>query len=479
MNSQLSDQDAITNDSVVSFQTSQGLESRGTLLRLTRHQAVFEVYSAAEALRVSEVLDGFKVFINNQLVYSGRGIIHNLVSSGPTLVCEARLDDVWVDLDRLCASLSNAGLQAEFDGFFRQWQKHFTIGSEYRLFVSELQSFFHDLRLWLEHVELGIRSRPSGDGQQFQRDVARQLGQNTLSIFQNYVERFEGLCAGLEPEAVPAHQAHIRRQMHPLLLCSPFVYRTFSKPMGYAGDYEIVNMIMRDPFEGASLFAKIVNYCFLNQKVASAHQNRIKFLVDRLVEEGLRTSADGRAMRALSLGCGPAVEVQHFMAHGSLASKASFELLDFNDETLQHARQAVLAASRQHGVPCPTLRLTRKSVHQIVKEAARSNQGQSGPLYDFVYCAGLFDYLTDQVCRRLMDVMYNWLAPGGLLVATNVAPSNPLRYGMEYLLDWNLVYRTPAQLATLGPERAGPDVRVKSDLTGVNIWTEVRKPANG
>ena len=43
------------------------------------------------------------------------------------------------------------------------------------------------------------------------------------------------------------HEAYLRRHLHPLLLCSPFAYRTYQKPLGYAGDYEMVNMIVRDP----------------------------------------------------------------------------------------------------------------------------------------------------------------------------------------------------------------------------------------
>ncbi len=465
-------------ESLVLFQTSQGLELRGTLLRLTQYQTVFEVYSSTAVLRMSEVLSGFKILINSQLIYSGKAVISNLVNSGVALVCEARLDDVWVNLDQVYSSLSNARLQAEFDGFFRDWQKHFIVSREYRLFVSELYSFFHDLRLWLEHVELGVRSRPSADSQSFEHELAQQLGQNSISVFQNFVERFEAMAASLEPETVPAHAAYMRRQMHPLLLCSPFVYRTFSKPLGYAGDYEVVNMLLRDPFEGASLFAKVVNYCFLNQGSTFAHRNRIDYLVEKLLKEGLRMARVGRGLRVLNIGCGPAIEVQRFLSHSSLASSASFELLDFNDETIQHTRQALDAASRRYSHSPPAIRLIRKSIQQIVKEAVRSTESPAATSFDFIYCAGLFDYLTDQVCRRLMNAMFSWLAPGGLLVATNVTPSNPIRYGMEHVLDWNLVYRTGSQMATLKPERASEDIRVESDLTGVNTWIEVRKPGN-
>jgi extracellular factor (EF) 3-hydroxypalmitic acid methyl ester biosynthesis protein len=76
-----------------------------------------------------------------------------------------------------------------------------------------------------------------------------------------------------------------------------------------------------------------------------------------------------------------------------------------------------------------------------------------------------------------MDFFYDLVAPGGLLVATNVDASNPTRHGMEYILDWHLVYRNSVQLAALKPDAADPgEFSVKSDATGVNIYIEVRKP---
>ena len=99
--------------------------------------------------------------------------------------------------------------------------------------------------------------------------------------------------------------------------------------------------------------------------------------------------------------------------------------------------------------------------------------------YDLVYCAGLFDYLPDTTCQQLMDVFYDMVAPGGLLVATNVEPSNPLRYGMEHLLDWHLIYRREPELRAVRPSRAADDdVSVRTDATGVNLFIEVRKPAH-
>jgi extracellular factor (EF) 3-hydroxypalmitic acid methyl ester biosynthesis protein len=76
-----------------------------------------------------------------------------------------------------------------------------------------------------------------------------------------------------------------------------------------------------------------------------------------------------------------------------------------------------------------------------------------------------------------MSIMYDWLAPGGLLVATNVDVSNPLRHGMDHLLDWHLVYRNSSQARALYPAQAPAEsASIRSDITGVNFFIEVRKP---
>src|SRR6476660_6886409 len=84
-------------DNMVTFRTSQGLELRGTLHRLTRNVVVFETYSPEPVLRVSEVVSAFTLRHHDQLVYSGKALISNLLQTGACTVCEAHLDDSWID----------------------------------------------------------------------------------------------------------------------------------------------------------------------------------------------------------------------------------------------------------------------------------------------------------------------------------------------------------------------------------------------
>ena len=93
--------------------------------------------------------------------------------------------------------------------------------------------------------------------------------------------------------------------------------------------------------------------------------------------------------------------------------------------------------------------------------------------YDFVYCAGLFDYLTDNVCSRLISLFYSWLMPEGLLAVTNIHPSNKAKKFMEYLLEWIVVHRTEVQLERLA--LVDGEKKVFGDETGVNIFLTVRR----
>jgi extracellular factor (EF) 3-hydroxypalmitic acid methyl ester biosynthesis protein len=240
----------------------------------------------------------------------------------------------------------------------------------------------------------------------------------------------------------------------------------------------MVNMIVRDPYEGGSLFARVVNAWFLQQLPAEAHRNRLKILMQKLIEETARLARAGRPAKIFNLGCGPAGEIKDFLASSELANNVQFTLLDFNEETIQHTG-ALLREVSGRFARRTLIQLQKKSVQQLLRDAVRTGGRSSDSKFDYVYCAGLFDYLPDRICKQLMGALYDLLAPGGLLLVTNVDGTRPFHNKLEFILDWNLIYRTGRQLAGLKPEIVSADAcTVTADLSGVNVFLEIRKPAN-
>src|SRR5206468_1154521 len=134
-------------------------------------------------------------------------------------------------------------------------------------------------------------------------------------------------------------------------------------------------------------------------------------------------ATSGRTANIFNLGCGPAREVQEFLANHDVADQAQFRLLDFNEETLNHAGTRLQELKRRNNRRTP-VKLVRQSVHFFLKEAGKPTAGQES--YDLIYCSGLYDYLSDRVCKTLNGYLYDLLRPGGALIVTNFDPTNPI-----------------------------------------------------
>ena len=462
-----------TTESLISFQNSGGMELQATLLRMTRFQATFEVYGPAGVLRMSESLANFRVLIQGRAVYSGRAVISNVIPMGSVQVCEAALDESCLDLATDSPVSDGDRVQSGFEKFVFEWGKNYKVSSEFKVAMADMQTFFLDLRLWMEQMELSVRAQPSGDRAATEQEVLRRIQIPLMPAIKPMLERFEILAGVVEPELRPAYRAYLRRQIHPLLMCSPFLFRTYAKPLGYAGDYEMVNMMLGNPFEGGSMFAKLVNGIFLTTHPVTAHQARIDYLKQKLAEEARRRALVGQPLRVFNLGCGPARAIQEFLSDEDLSSRSELTLLDFNQETLDYTGRQLGNLRARHGRGTQ-IQMVRKSVHQILKEIGKPVAAR----YDLVYCAGLFDYLSDQICRKLVGYLYDLTAPGGLLLATNVSDMNPSRNLMEYVVDWHLIHRSPAQFASFSPLDDHDSRAVKAIGEGVNLTLEVRKAEN-
>ncbi len=462
------------NVNLVSFKTSEGVELRATPLRLLPQSVTFEIYNPLTAPRVSELLADFKILAGDRPVYSDKATVSSVVSHGSITVCAVALQGSWLDVNLFASGDPGKNLAPAFSALVNRWEKFHQILPEYKLAVADIQSFFQELRLWLDQVELGIRGLPAGERAQTEKSVVLKIAKLAEPVFANLFERFEIVAATVPPELIAIHGTFCRRQLHPFLMASPFMHRITAKPLGYAGDYEMVNMILRDSCEGGSLFAKLLNVFILAAPPAEAHRNRVKYLVKRLTEETCRMMSQRRVCRIYNLGCGPAGEIQHFIAHHEFSDWASFTLLDADDETLAYTGGLLEKIKRKHQRRTP-VRLIKKSVHNLLRPSGKSTKPDDQ--YDFIYSAGLFDYLNDRAGRTVIEIAYEQLAPGGLLLITNVEALNPIRNIMEHFYEWYLIYRSGVQLGALAdglPSDA--EVAVRADITSVNIFLEVRKP---
>lgn len=461
-------------NTTVSCKNSQGQQIAANVLRLRRYSATFEVYNPFSLLQLSEVLHRFQIRLNDRVIYSGDAVVSNLVNTGILLICEVTLSDAWLDIDFLSDREGTLTLEDQFSSFLGDWKTANQVEPNFKLITADLQSLLVGLQRWMEHADLGLRTSTAEELQELEVETLSNLEGRLSEQFNEAIGDFEAEARNIPKEEQSAHKFYVRRQIHPLFLCSPFAYRTFYKPLGYAGDYEMVNMMLRSPYEGASLFAKTINCALLQTPPAEAHRNRIIYLKNILAKTVEK--AGSRKARILNLGCGPAHEIQAFLRESALSSNCEITLLDFNDETLRFTGEILDGLKKTHRRDTE-IHPIKRSVHQVLKQANTGDADMEWDSYDLVYCAGLFDYLSQRVCRRLTDIFFKMAKANGKVVVTNVSDTNPCIGWMEYLLDWHLVYRNHSEMMDLVPGALNPEsTRIIADATGVNLFLELEKP---
>jgi extracellular factor (EF) 3-hydroxypalmitic acid methyl ester biosynthesis protein len=456
----------------VTFQTAEGKELQAWLTSLTRHMATFEADDFAAGLRASEVLANFKITARGRVIYFGRAVVSNVLHTGDTLLCEAKLDDLGAETAYFLPEAdSDKNLPEAYETFFQAWQNNYCISSEFKVLVADVESYLTGVRQWLEQLEFGLK-KPDDQAAQ-ERTILETVAPKIIAAFNGQHQQFEEMIYVLPPEALGAHQDFVRRHWHKLFLCSPFGHRTYHKPIGYAGDYEMMNMIYRNQPEGGTLFEKLIHLLLVSQWPAKSVRNRVAYLRENILNETARAARAGKTVRILNVGCGPAREIQGFLRDSRLSNRADFMLIDFNEETLLHAGRKLVETKREFA-RSTQIRTEQISVYELLKRTQRRSADTEK--FDLIYCAGLFDYLAPDTCRALLELWHDSLAAGGLMLVANMTDTKPFRHFIEFILDWQLIYRTSREFLSLVPERCRETTRVIAEPASVNLFLHTRKP---
>jgi extracellular factor (EF) 3-hydroxypalmitic acid methyl ester biosynthesis protein len=455
---------------VVSFRSSRGELVRGTITNLQRKSLVMEIYNPYSIVQVSEILSDLIVKAGTSDVYRGRAVVTSLVSTGLTAVVSVTLPDEWRELSVLNGEGGSFGLESRT--FVDAWDKRQQVRGSYQASINELRAYLGEVSRWVAQMDM-VADLPGRARRELDDDAFYELADPLIERMLGYTAQLESEARDVAPELTAIHRAYAQSALHPLLLRSPFVYRTYTKPLGYAGDYEMVNQIINNPRQGPNTYFEIVNVGFLRARVAEAHRNRIDILVEFLKKLARQAFEQKRPFVITNVGCGPAVEIQRFIREFEHSDYLHFQLIDFSDTTLSYTREALEGVAKECGKEI-NIKYIHNSVHELIKSKNRdvdSNNLKS----DAVYCAGLFDYLSDKVCARLLEYFSALTTSGGKILVTNVHRDNPERvFTMEHLLEWYLIYRDESDLKAVFPKTIDGEIKTYVDATGVNVFAEAR-----
>lgn len=270
----------------------------------------------------------------------------------------------------------------------------------------------------------------------------------------------------LAPAEQQAARARHRMLVQPFFLQAAMLRWAIDKPLGYPGDFQVVNHIFDPPRPGNTPLGDLLAHWSYASGPARAHRARREWAVDRLRRN--------HARHVLSFACGPERVLRDIHADGR---PYDITLCDHDLRAVEHAEKHL----RERAPDNLTVRAVRQSVQRLIvsrtaaadllSPATRANHG-----FDAILVLGLLDYLGEAAAARLIAALVPLLRPGGELLLTNLDAGNLWRSYMDYTLEWTTRHRTRDEFAALAAHPELEPLALAPDpAAGVNLFYVARR----
>jgi len=245
-----------------------------------------------------------------------------------------------------------------------------------------------------------------------------------------------------------------RNLMMPVLNLDTLYGYTYHKPMGYAGDYMLIEKMYQQYISPDPRCQKWDTY-YHNHEATKAVRNRKTYFVKLMEELCARKPSP---MQVLILGSGPATDVHEFFTRNPNAS-VTFDCLDIDQRAIDYA-------SDKNKEFLPKINFIRMNV-------LRFNPDKK---YDLIWSAGLFDYLNDRLFIGLINRFKTNLKADGQMVIGNFSTENPTQRVMEVMGEWFLNHRSHQHLVKLAVAGGIPNkyIFVDKEPLGINLFLKLK-----
>jgi len=238
-----------------------------------------------------------------------------------------------------------------------------------------------------------------------------------------------------------------QNELNPLIVDQVEINRyIFEKPLGYAGDFMMMNYIYDyyngNHYLGESTYERFINRYTCSIPISSSNIQRKKYFQGKILDVLSRK----KEARMLSVGCGSAREWVELVSGGKITKPVYLTLVDMDERAIQHIKAAfamIEPGKKEH------LHINYMNLNII---ALVKNKELYNELYgqDLVYASGLCDYLSPQIAKRLVIQLFGLVREDGRFILCNASEEHMThRAYYEILGDWKMYHRKKDEMLDL------------------------------
>lgn len=454
-----------------------GIEYVFDILNVSRYGIAFGTQKENITFKISSVIRNFKVVINNEELFTGDVVISHITETENQVVIGAEFRENLLHVDKVTSLKKKVSLTKEIDSYVNDSIFPFeSIDGQFRQKIADIGYVLSKVKSFLDKEEKKISELQSPDREEISQLILEEVGSRTYSRLDAMIEEMNALGINLDSskEQHDLYKAYFQTHLNPHLLMAPIAHRVSNKPLGFAGDYESMNMIYRNAYEGSTLYAKYLHKHMCQITPGFTNRNRVSYLLDKIqsfTDTVIRE--EGRKAKIMTVGCGPAIELQNFVKIDENSNHSEVTLVDFEKEALEHAKEKIMELKILHS---RNLKIHPMlfSILQMIKDFKRGKE--IFEKQDLIYSSGLFEYLNASTCKTLIELLYQCLNPGGQIIIGNFDEANTYKYYMEYCGEWYLIYRNEEQMIDLASElKNARSIFVEKEETGLNDFLVIEK----
>jgi len=233
-----------------------------------------------------------------------------------------------------------------------------------------------------------------------------------------------------EPEILKSVQARYREAIWPWFGKSWFISRSFTKPRGYPGDYELLNAIYdRDP--KATGFGGYLDRYILDSTLGRAVVARLRAAREFLTNE---VASRGGVARIMNVACGSGREyINDFLA--AEATDVTITCVDNDPAALEFVQTNITP------LLSPQIDMQFKRYNALRMISGKTNVERFGRS-DIIYSVGLCDYIPDDYLIPMLRGWRESLADGGVVYVAFKDMELYDKAVYQWLMDWYFYQRT-------------------------------------
>lgn len=357
------------------------------------------------------------------------------------------------------------------DDLYRQKNAFEELPADYKEFIFDYKNFLRELKLSLDNLEEKLALESFETRQSYYSAFEILILPKLVMEVNNFNRRLDQVASKIKDKksrknAIDVFQKEVSSYITP----SPFTYRALKKPLGHAGDYEMMNQIYRNASEGKTLFDKVIHKAGVNEASSQSVRFRRTFLKEK-IKNLIKTK---NAVRIASIACGPAKEIVDLVSELSNEEMArtTFVLVDQELEALLNAKREILSECLMHEKSI-NIEFTPQDIRGIIEGTLPEELGKGD--FDLIYSAGLFDYLLETPAKILAMNLLELIKSEGTLLIGNFHPDNPTKTISEFSVNWKLFHRTEDEMLKLIPEGFAKSKKLIFDDGKIEIFIEVKK----